>query len=318
MRFRSPGVNSATRVANSNCFGWPRVNGATKSSSMSWRPTASAISRRPWPAATQKRPAAPSRMRSPRSFHRYIPSARTTIFGSCLKSRLGVNGIQYSSSEIRRVAAWSRKLSSAWPIVSPPASWLAPGASGARDCGQILLFRFPELRDARRRPEGNQGARESRRPDAGVGPRTGGAWPHGDRRARRGGRHRTARRRVRGRRGEGRRRRGRRVRGGRHDREGQGAAARRVQAAARRTDPVHVPAPRPGPRAGEGAGRERRGLHRVRDGHVDARRPAAARADVGGGRPHVRAGRAPSCSRSRTAARDFCWAAYPASHRARS
>ena len=28
-----------------------------------------------------------------------MPSARTTIFGSALKSRFGVNGIQYSSSE---------------------------------------------------------------------------------------------------------------------------------------------------------------------------------------------------------------------------
>ena len=37
---------------------------------------------------------------SPRSFQRYIPSARTTICGSALNSRLGVNGIQYSSSEM--------------------------------------------------------------------------------------------------------------------------------------------------------------------------------------------------------------------------
>ena len=46
--------------------------------------------------------AAPSRMRSPRSFQKYMPSARTTIFGSRFHSRFGVNGIQYSSSEIRR------------------------------------------------------------------------------------------------------------------------------------------------------------------------------------------------------------------------
>ena len=39
-----------------------------------------------------------------------MPSARTTIFGSCLKSRFGVNGIQYSSSEIWRAAAWSCEL----------------------------------------------------------------------------------------------------------------------------------------------------------------------------------------------------------------
>src|SRR6266581_1682275 len=45
-----------------------------------------------------------------------MPSARTTIFGSALKSRLGVNGIQYSSSEIWRGWGWSRSVSSAWSI----------------------------------------------------------------------------------------------------------------------------------------------------------------------------------------------------------
>ncbi len=53
---------------------------------------------------------------SPRSFHRYIPSARTTICGSALNSRFGVNGIQYSSSEICFVAVWSWIVSSAWPM----------------------------------------------------------------------------------------------------------------------------------------------------------------------------------------------------------
>ena len=101
IRLRSPGVSSATRVASSNCLGWPRVNGAMKSSSRSWAETASAISRRPWPALTQNSPDEASISRSPRSFQRYMPSARTTILGSCLKSRLGVNGIQYSSSEMR-------------------------------------------------------------------------------------------------------------------------------------------------------------------------------------------------------------------------
>ena len=65
---RSPGVSSAMRVANSNWRGWPRVNGATKSSSRSCALTASAISRRACPAATQNSPAAPSRILSPRSF----------------------------------------------------------------------------------------------------------------------------------------------------------------------------------------------------------------------------------------------------------
>jgi hypothetical protein len=54
---------------------------------------------------------------SPRSFHRYIPSARTTIWGSDLNSRFGVNGIQYSSSERRFDTACSWIVSSAWPIV---------------------------------------------------------------------------------------------------------------------------------------------------------------------------------------------------------
>ena len=56
MRFKSPGVSSATRVASSNCFGCARRNGAQKSSSRNCLPTASAISLRPWPAATQNSP----------------------------------------------------------------------------------------------------------------------------------------------------------------------------------------------------------------------------------------------------------------------
>src|SRR5689334_22908514 len=45
-----------------------------------------------------------------------MPSARTTIFGSCLKSRFAVNGIQYSSRESARLAAASLTVESAWPI----------------------------------------------------------------------------------------------------------------------------------------------------------------------------------------------------------
>ena len=117
MRLRSPGVSSATRVASSNCLGCARRNGAQKSSSRNWAPTASAISLRPWPAETQKSPDDASMILSPRSFQRYIPSARTTICGSALKSRFGVNGIQYSSSEMRFDATCSWIVSSAWPIV---------------------------------------------------------------------------------------------------------------------------------------------------------------------------------------------------------
>ena len=86
--------------------------------------------RRPWPAETQNRPDDASMILSPRSFHRYIPSARTTICGSALNSRLGVNGIQYSSSEICLAAAWSWSVSSAWPIVVPPAVGRAAGHAG--------------------------------------------------------------------------------------------------------------------------------------------------------------------------------------------
>src|SRR5512140_1937165 len=49
-----------------------------------------------------------------------MPSARTTIFGSALKSRFGVNGIQYSSSDSGVAVAAPWIFNSAWPIVS---SW---------------------------------------------------------------------------------------------------------------------------------------------------------------------------------------------------
>src|SRR5258708_20146301 len=45
-----------------------------------------------------------------------MPSARTTIFGSALKARLGVNGLQSSSSETWRGWGWSRSVSAAWYI----------------------------------------------------------------------------------------------------------------------------------------------------------------------------------------------------------
>src|SRR6185437_8620965 len=45
-----------------------------------------------------------------------MPSARTTIRGSALKSRFGVNGIQNSSRDSGFCAAWLRSLNSAWPM----------------------------------------------------------------------------------------------------------------------------------------------------------------------------------------------------------
>ena len=46
----------------------------------------------------------------------------------------------------------------------------------------------------------------------------------------------------------------------------------------------------PDPEQAAGSRRERRGVHRLRDGHVVQRRVAAARADVGSGRPDGGAG----------------------------
>ena len=83
-------------------------------------------------------------------------------------------------------------------------------------------------------------------------------------------------------------------------------------------DPVHLPAPRARSRAGEGPRRERRRLHRVRDGHL---------ADAAGCRCSRRCPRSPGgwpcrpariTSRSRTAGSACCWAACRASIRRRS
>src|SRR5215831_15883187 len=158
MRLRSPGVSSATRDASWNCLGCPRVKGAMKSSSRSCAPTASAISLRPCPALTQNSPEEPSMILSSRSFHKYIPSARTTILGSRLKSRLGVKGIQYSSSEswcdwtcsLGLVSAWAMRLS---PVVARSKS-LRGGAAAARTgCATILRhsYRIADTASSHRR-----------------------------------------------------------------------------------------------------------------------------------------------------------------------
>src|SRR6516164_10968577 len=128
-----------------------------------------------------------------------MPSARTAIFGSDLKSRFGVNGIQYSSSDSGDAFGWSRNLNSAWPIVLvsgryagglPPDvlcvmiclcnTGRAPRAQeeaatrkiSLRVGGSFVHETFiPEENHAHRRPQGNQGSRKSRRLDPGVGPR---------------------------------------------------------------------------------------------------------------------------------------------------
>ncbi len=65
----------------------------------------------------------------------------------------------------------------------------------------------------------------------------------------------------------------------RPDRQGQGAATRRVSAAAVGPDPVHLSAPGGGSRPGRCADRLRRKRHCVRNGHCAGRRSAVARAD---------------------------------------
>ena len=79
--------------------------------------------------------------------------------------------------------------------------------------------------------------------------------------------------------------RGRRVPARRHDRQGQGAAGDRARDAARRPDPLHLPAPRAGPGAGRRPRPERRDLRGLRDRHVAVRRAPAAGADVRSRRP---------------------------------
>ena len=70
---------------------------------------------RPWPALTQNRPdERRSACRRARSRGTCLPRARPSS-GRALKSRFGVNGIQYSSSEVggRRLSVTRR----GWPIV---------------------------------------------------------------------------------------------------------------------------------------------------------------------------------------------------------
>ena len=137
----------------------------------------------------------------------------------------------------------------------------------------------------------NQGPRIPGRPRAGRGPRTGRGRPRGAGRDRRRGGIGFADadyQRV-----------GAKIapdgRGGlrqvRDDREGEGAAAGGVRAAARGPDALHLPAPRAGPEADRGAGQGGRHLHRLRDGDRAGRLAAAAHADERGRRPHVDAGR---------------------------
>ena len=143
--------------------------------------------------------------------------------------------------------------------------------------------------------------------------------PRGDRRGRRGPGQRPARQRIRG---GGRAivvaSRARGVRRGRDDREGEGAAARRARDAAPGTGAVHLSASRARSGAGarpHGVGRD---LHRLRDGDLARRRPAAAHPHVGSRRaPRARRSARIACRRSRAGAA-CCWAACRACRRPRS
>ena len=88
----------------------------------------------------------------------------------------------------------------------------------------------------------------------------------------------------------------RHLRSRRDGREGQGAAARRAQAAAARADPVHLPASRARSRADARPHGFWRDLHRLRNGDRPARRSAAVDAHVGSRRPPRAAGRG-ACAR---------------------
>ena len=153
------------------------------------------------------------------------------------------------------------------------------------------IFHISGSLHADRRSEGDQGSGKPRRHGAGQRARGGGAGPSRHRRAQRGTGHRHGRRRLPQGRGHDRRHRGRGVRRRRDDRQGQGAAGGRAPDAAARPDPVHLPASRAGSGTGERARRQRRGVHRLRNGHLGERRTAAARADVGSRRAHGGAGR---------------------------
>ena len=167
-------------------------------------------------------------------------------------------------------------------------------------------------------PRGDQGARKPRRPDAGVGPRARRPGPRRGRRARRGRGHRHPRRRV---------RRGRRQHRADADavfagaemivkvKEPQPAECARLRNGQILFTYLHLA---PDPEQAKALIAQRRGLHRVRDGDVAARRPAAARADVRSRRAHGGAGgRLPAREAARRH-RACCWAACPASRRARS
>ena len=80
------------------------------------------------------------------------------------------------------------------------------------------------------------------------------------------------------------------LRGRGSGRQGQGAAARRVQACCAADRPVHLSAPGRRPRAGAGAARLRRHRHRLRNRDRARRIAAAADADERSRRPHVGAG----------------------------
>ena len=145
---------------------------------------------------------------------------------------------------------------------------------------------------ADRRAEGNQAAGIPRRADPGGGARICGGRTRG--RGRDAGRRRHRRRRRNlpegGRADRPDRRRHLRLR--RDGREGEGAAAGRMEAAPRRADPFHLPASRA--RSGPDEGPDGIRLHgrRLRDGDRRSRRAASAGADErGGGPPGDRSGR---------------------------
>src|SRR5260370_145966 len=66
-----------------------------------------------------------------------MPSARTTSLGSALNSRFGVDGIQYSSSEIGFACERPESVNSAWPMEVSRTCEGAP--SHGCECAMICL-----------------------------------------------------------------------------------------------------------------------------------------------------------------------------------
>ena len=139
IRLRSPGVSSATRVASSNCFGCAAQErrDEIELAQLAADGLGDLLAAVAGVDAEQARRRVDDLSRRGRSSSTSLPRGRPSC-GSALNSRLGVNGIQYSSSEMRFVAAWSWIVSSAWPMVVSGSAVPRIPAGGAAGGGVVL------------------------------------------------------------------------------------------------------------------------------------------------------------------------------------